>query len=102
MSITEVFGTLDPFTVEQMWDQGMEPDQTLGRWDWLVALVEALPPEQRDVIEALYWEQVGQRTYAERMGLRRAEVRTRQRLALRTLQKTVAGVQATFEWMAAQ
>ena len=102
MAIIEVFGALDPVTVERMFDQGMSPEQTNGRWDWLVDLVEALPLEQRDVIEALYWEEVGQRTYAERAGLKRADVRTRQRRALKALTKAITGVMATFEWMAAQ
>lgn len=101
MAITELFGTLDPFTVEQMWGQELTPAPTVDGWDWLVELVDSLPDEQRNVIEALYWEQVGQRSYADRVGLRRSEVRTRQRQALRTL-RTGFHVAAVCEWMACQ
>lgn len=102
MAITEVFATLDPFTAERMWGHDVAPQQTAGRWDWLVELVDQLPADQREVIEALYWEQLGQRTIADRVGLRRAEVRTLQRQAFVSLRESFAGLEATFEWMAAQ
>lgn len=100
MTISEVFGPIDPHVVESMWDRGFSPVSGTG-YEWLQLAVEGLPPIQREVFEALYWEQAGQREVAARLGMTRAEMRTHQRRGIRRLTEAMQ-VLCLCQWMAAQ
>jgi DNA-directed RNA polymerase specialized sigma24 family protein len=57
----------------------------------LLAVVEALPPTQLDVINGLYWEHVSQGRLALRLGVSQQAIGRRHRRALASIRRSLNG-----------
>jgi RNA polymerase sigma-70 factor (ECF subfamily) len=57
------------------------------------AAVEDLPPEQRQIIELMYFDGLSQTRIAERLSLPLGTVKSRTLLGMRKLRRTLGGIQ---------
>ncbi len=83
----------DPCWVEDRRNQAPSPEAAtgeLGRARRLRAAVNALPAEQRRVLEGLYFEGQSMSEFAAATGIPLGTVKSRARLALRTLRERIA------------
>lgn len=83
--------TLDPEIIDTVDLMGAAEPEALP-WELTVEVqeaVEALPDHLREVIEALFYERVGQRNLATRLGVSRSTVCRRQTAALKALREAL-------------
>ncbi|HEY8060267.1 MAG TPA: sigma factor-like helix-turn-helix DNA-binding protein [Acidimicrobiales bacterium] len=82
----------DVLDVLDFHQDGFDPEADLARRERLYAAIDELPPELRDVINGLYWEQPagGKQELARRLGVSRMTVAYREKRALARLAEVMA------------